>query len=226
MTDTENILVAHDLHKSFGKGPAQVQVLRGLHLSVRRGEFLAVMGPSGCGKSTLLHVAGLLTHAEEGHIVLDGRVVGPAETRRTQLRREKIGFVFQRFNLIEVLTARQNVELSLGIRGLKDAGQIDEFFAALGVSHVADRKPGQMSIGEQQRVAVARALAHRPAIVLADEPTGNLDSASATGLLEILQRTNRDQGQTIVMITHSPEAAACAGRTVRMKDGKLIDQVE
>jgi putative ABC transport system ATP-binding protein len=221
-----DILVARDLHKSFGSGPARVQVLRGLHLAVRRGEFLAVMGPSGCGKSTLLHVAGLLTHAEEGRIALDGQEVGPGEARRTELRREKIGFVFQRFNLIEVLTARQNVELSLRIRGRKDEGQIDELFAALGVPHVAARKPGRMSIGEQQRVAVARALAHRPAIVLADEPTGNLDSASAADLLEILRRMNREHGQTIVMITHSPEAAACAGRTVRMKDGKLIDQVE
>jgi putative ABC transport system ATP-binding protein len=230
MSQSDDILVARNLHKSFGKGPSRVHVLRGLDLSVRRGEFLAVMGPSGCGKSTLLHVAGLLTRAEEGQVLLDGRPVGVGgdlpndEALRTELRRGKIGFVFQRFNLIEVLTARQNVELSLRIRGLADEGQIDELLGALGVAHVAGRKPGQMSIGEQQRVAVARALAHRPAIVLADEPTGNLDSASAADLLEILRRMNRRQGQTIVMITHSSEAAGAADRTVHMKDGRLLDQ--
>ena len=140
------------------------------------------------------------------------------------LRREKIGFVFQRFNLVEVLTARQNVELSLSSRGRKDGGQIDELFGALGVLHVAGRKPGKMSIGEQQRVAVARALAHRPALVLADEPTGNLDSSSAADLLGILREMNRRHGQTIVMITHSAEAAGYADRTVHMKDGRLLDR--
>jgi putative ABC transport system ATP-binding protein len=232
MTESPDILVARDLHKSFGKGPSRVHVLRGLNLSVRRGEFLAVMGPSGCGKSTLLHVAGLLTRADEGQVVLDGHPVGAGadrpddESLRTDLRRGKIGFVFQRFNLIEVLTARQNVELSLRIRGLRDEGQIERMFEALGVNHVAGRKPGQMSIGEQQRVAVARALAHRPAIVLADEPTGNLDSANAADLLEILRQMNRRQGQTIVMITHSPEAAQVADRTAHMRDGRLLDQSE
>ena len=221
MSQDPDILVARNLHKSLGTGAARVHVLRGLDLAVRRGEFLAVMGPSGCGKSTLLHVAGLLTPADDGRIELDGRQVGADESLRTALRRDKIGFVFQRFNLIEVLTARQNVELSLRLRGVRAAGRIDELFEALGVSHVAGRKPGRMSIGEQQRVAVARALAHRPALVLADEPTGNLDSASAADLLDILRRMNREYGQTIVLITHSSEAAACADRVLRMKDGTL-----
>jgi putative ABC transport system ATP-binding protein len=223
MGQDHDILVARDLHKSFGRGAARVHVLRGLDLAVRRGEFLAVCGPSGCGKSTLLHVTGLLTPADQGRIEWDGREVGPGEGPRTALRRTRLGFVFQRFNLIEVLTARQNVALSLGIRGLRDRGQIDELFAALGVSHVEARKPGQMSIGEQQRVAVARALAHRPQIVLADEPTGNLDSASAADLLAVLRRMNHDSGQTIVMITHSAEAAGYADRVVHMRDGKLLD---
>jgi putative ABC transport system ATP-binding protein len=221
-TQGNDILVARNLHKSFGAGAARVHVLRGLDLTVRRGEFLAISGPSGCGKSTLLHVAGLLTPAEEGTIELDGRQVGADESLRTSLRRGRIGFVFQRFNLIEVLTARQNVELSLRIRGVRGAGRADELFEALGISHVADRKPGRMSIGEQQRVAVARALAHRPQIVLADEPTGNLDSANAAGLLAILRQTNLRDRQTIVLITHSSEAAACADRVLRMNDGRLL----
>ena len=222
MSDIEDILVARGLHKSFGSGHARVHVLRGLDLAVRRGEFLAVMGPSGCGKSTLMHVVGLLTPADEGEVELAGRTVGADEALRTALRRDALGFVFQRFNLIEVLTARQNVELSLRVRLRRDEGQIDQLLAALGVSHVAGRKPGEMSIGEQQRVAVARALAHRPAIVLADEPTGNLDSASAADLLDVLRRMNLEHGQTIVMITHSPEAAQRAGRVLRMKDGTLL----
>ena len=226
MTESQPILTARGLHKSFGRGPSRVHVLKGLDLTVRKGEFLAVMGPSGCGKSTLLHVLGLLTRADEGSLALEGRTVGQQEGVRSDLRRSCLGFVFQRFNLIEVLTGVENVRLSLRIRGVRDEGQVRTFFQALGVEHVAGRKPGQMSIGEQQRVAVVRALAHRPAILLADEPTGNLDSANADDLLEILRQRNRQDGQTIVLITHSAEAAARADRTVHMKDGKLLDPTD
>ncbi len=223
MTDSDAILEARGLHKSFGRGPARVHVLRGLDLRVRRGEFLAVMGPSGCGKSTLLHVLGQMTPPDAGEILLDGLPVPPSAAGRNAIRRRRIGFVFQRFNLIDVLTAADNVAISLRVRGLPADGRAEELFAAMGVSHVARRKPGQMSIGEQQRVAVARALAHRPQVLLADEPTGSLDSANAADLLALLGRVHRDDGQTIVMITHSAEAAAVADRVVHMIDGRLLD---
>jgi len=220
---TENILTARGVHKSYGRGRARVQVLRGLDLAVRRGEFLAVMGPSGCGKSTLLHVLGLVTSPEAGRIVLDGREV-PADARaRTALRRRRLAMIFQRFNLLGVLSAVDNVRISLRVRGARGDGRIDELFESLGIAHVRRRKPGEMSIGEQQRVAVARAIAHRPAVLLADEPTGSLDSANNDALLEIFRGMNRGDGQTIVMITHSPDAAAWADRIVHMKDGILVD---
>ena len=223
MSEDQDILVGRELHKSFGKGRSRVHVLRGLDVAVRRGEFLAIMGPSGCGKSTLLHVLGLMTPADKGEIHIDGRAVTSQQTLRTTLRRTHIGFVFQRFNLLEVLTGVQNVDLSLRVRGLRMDGQVGELFEALGVAHVAGRKPGQMSIGEQQRVSVIRAVAHRPKLLLADEPTGNLDSTSADELLEILRRMNRQDNQTIVMITHSAEAAGRADRVLHMKDGKLLE---
>jgi len=230
MSEQENILAASNLHKSFGRGPARLHVLRGLDLSVRRGEFLAVMGPSGCGKSTLLHVLGLMTPTdlnEEGHpigtICLNGQVVPQLDDRAcTALRRRQIGFVFQRFNLLSVLSARDNVLISLHVRGLQPNGRTDELFEALDIADVADKKPGKMSVGQQQRVAVVRALAHRPALLMADEPTGNLDSGNAAALLELLGRINRQEKQTIIMITHSSEAAAYADRIVYMKDGRIV----
>ncbi|MFB3893848.1 MAG: ABC transporter ATP-binding protein [Phycisphaerae bacterium] len=228
MNQSAHILTAKDLHKSYGRGPARVHVLRGLDLAVRRGEFLAVMGPSGCGKSTLLHVLGLMTEPDRdeagglmGVVAIEGAEVHDSAAARNALRRSKIGFVFQRFNLISVLSAADNVAISLSVRGVRDGGQVGELFEALGVAHLKARKPGAMSIGEQQRLAVVRALAHRPAILLADEPTGNLDSANSEALLGIFRDLNRSRGQTIVMITHSADAAACADRIVYMKDGQI-----
>jgi len=248
MTQQDNMIVARGLHKSYGKGPTLVHVLRGLDLSVRRGEFLAVMGPSGCGKTTLLHLLGLMTlpdgkwgqspfsNDEKGDsphssrprfpITLDGEEVPESASVRNRLRRTKIGFVFQRFNLISVLSAADNVAISLKVRGVASDERLDELWRLLGVDHLKARKPGQMSIGEQQRLAVVRALAHRPAVLLADEPTGNLDSENSQALLEIFRDTNRRHGQTIVMITHSAEAASYADRIVRMKDGRILDQPE
>lgn len=223
MSDSDNILIADSLHKSFGRGAARVHVLRGLDLRVRAGEFLAVMGPSGCGKSTLLHVLGLMTRPDEGGVWLCGQEAGNSESQRNELRRTRIGFVFQRFNLLGVLSAADNVAISLRVRGLRRDGRAERLFEAMGVSHVVRRKPGEMSMGEQQRVAVVRALAHRPALLLADEPTGNLDSGNAEALLDLLRRVNSDENQTIVMITHSAEAAGRADRIVHMKDGILID---
>lgn len=230
----DDMIVATDLYKSYGKGTAKVQVLRGLSLSVKRGEFLAVMGPSGCGKTTLLHLLGLMTLPDpsprsamlQGAIVLDGQPVPASPRQRNHLRRTKIGFVFQRFNLVSVLSAADNIAISLKVRGYKPPdGYVHELFHTLGVAHLKLRKPGQMSIGEQQRLAVVRGLAHRPAVLLADEPTGNLDSDNSAALLNILRETNRRHGQTIVMITHSAEAAAYADRVVRMKDGQIIGQL-
>ena len=222
MSDTNDILTASGLHKTYGKGPTAVHVLRGLDLAVKRGEFVAIMGPSGCGKTTLLHVAGLMTPQDAGRIVLDGMDVPADNTHRNAIRRTKIGVVFQRFNLISVLSAADNVAISLHVRDVPDGGRSAQLFETLKVSHVMHKKPSEMSIGEQQRVAVVRALAHRPALLLADEPTGNLDSENAAGLLELFRQMNRVDGQTIVMITHSAEAAAYADRIVRMKDGIIL----
>jgi putative ABC transport system ATP-binding protein len=230
MPETKQIILAAGLHKSFGKGQAGIHVLRGVDLAVGRGEFVAVMGPSGCGKSTLLHVLGLMTTVDidpsglpMGRITLDGQDVPVKPSRRNLLRRTHIGFVFQRFNLISVLSARDNVAVSLRVRGLEYNNYADDLFVRLGVAHLKDRKPGRMSIGEQQRVAVARALAHRPALLLADEPTGNLDSDNSQALLGVFRDMNRQMGQTIIMITHSAEAAAYADRIVCMKDGQIYN---
>jgi ABC-type lipoprotein export system ATPase subunit len=165
-----------------------------------------------------------MTYCDEGIIQLNGQPVPIDESARTLLRRTQIGFVFQRFNLLGVLSAEDNVAISLRVRGLGASGRVRELFERLGIAHIMRRKPGQMSIGEQQRVAVVRALAHRPALLLADEPTGNLDSANSRELLEIFRQTNRQENQTIVMITHSAEAASCADRVLQMKDGLILGQ--
>jgi len=224
MSNDKEIMIAENLYKGYGRGSARVEVLRGLGLTVRRGEFLAVMGPSGCGKSTLLHLMGLMDSPDSGRIVFQGRDVNGSASRRMMLRRRGIGFVFQRFNLLGELSAADNVRISLRVRMLADDGRAGELFEKLGIAHVLRRKPGQMSIGEQQRVAVVRALAHRPALLLADEPTGNLDSANNQVLLEHLRQINRQDAQTIVMITHSAEAAGFADRVIYMKDGQIVGQ--
>ncbi|MDP6044322.1 MAG: ABC transporter ATP-binding protein [Phycisphaerae bacterium] len=221
--DKQYILTAKGVYKSYGREPAKVEVLHGLDLAVRPGEFLAIMGPSGCGKSTLMHILGLISSPDSGIVTIDSKPVTNSNRRRTQLRRTMIGLVFQRFNLISVLNAEDNVKMSLKVRGIRPDGRTGDLLESLGVSHVAKRKPSEMSIGEQQRVAVARALAHRPKVLLADEPTGSLDSVSGHALMDILKKTNRDDGQTIVMITHSAELAQYADRTVYMQDGLLIE---
>jgi putative ABC transport system ATP-binding protein len=224
MSGSDVILEGRGLHKFFGPPAARVHALRGLDLRVGRGEFLAVMGPSGCGKSTLLHLLGLMTRPNEGRVFIDGADTGALDERaRTQIRRRQLGFVFQRFNLLSVLSGYDNILLSLRIRGLTDDGRIGRLLETMGVSDVARRKPGQTSIGQQQRLAVARAVAHAPEVLLADEPTGSLDSANAQALLDLLAGQNRQRGQTIVLITHSPAVAAAAGRIALMQDGKILD---
>jgi putative ABC transport system ATP-binding protein len=243
MTDSPDILTACDLHKYYGKGLSRTHAMRGVSLSVRRGEFLAVMGPSGCGKSTLLHVLGLITPPDQGSLTVNGQVVyeqpetaednpdlysdrPTSESALTLIRRRQIGFVFQRFNLLGVLNAFDNVAISLRVRGLEANGRIEELFERLHITHVMRRKPGQMSIGEQQRVAIVRAMAHRPALLLADEPTGNLDSANSRELLDTFREMNRQERQTIIMITHSAEASSCADRILQMKDGRILDHAQ
>lgn len=226
MEESGYILEARGLHKSFGRPPAQEHVLRGLDLEVRRGEFLAVMGPSGCGKSTLLHLLGLMSTPDDGEVFIAGQSVGGlGEAKRARVRRERIGFVFQRFNLISVLSGYDNVRLSLRIRGSDENGpEVAELLEALGVASAARRKPSRMSIGQQQRLAVARALAGGPDLLLADEPTGSLDSGNRQGLLKMLRWANQDRGQTIVMITHSASVAGWADRILTMDDGRILDE--
>ena len=218
------ILHAEHLVKSYGRGPARNQVLHGVDLAIRRGEFVSVVGPSGCGKSTLLHILGLMDRPDAGRLSIEGRdVLSGGEARRIDLRRRCIGFVFQRFNLLTTISARENLVVSLRVRGLPvDPRAVAGWLDRMGVGHLARRKSGRMSIGEQQRVAVARALAHRPALLLADEPTGCLDSANAESLLDLLAEANAE-GQTIIMITHNAEAAGRAQRTVGMQDGRILD---
>jgi len=224
MPQADDILAAKGLEKSFGPPSGRVHVLRGLDLKVRRGEFLAVMGPSGCGKSTLLHLLGLMATPDGGEVSLDGQPAsGLGESARASLRRRRIGFVFQRFNLLSALSGYDNLRLALRIRGLDDDGQVEALLESMGVAEAARRKPAETSIGQQQRIAVAKALVGKPDLLLADEPTGSLDSDNRADLLGLLRRANRQDGRTIVMITHSASVAAAADTIVYMKDGRILD---
>ena len=220
------LLEARDLYKSYDESGA-VPALRGACMAVARGEMVAIMGPSGCGKSTLLHLLGGLDVPTSGEVYLDGeRLDSLSEARRAVLRRREVGYVFQFFNLIANLSVRDNVELPMLLVGSspgKARQRCDELLGRLGLEGYADRAPSQLSGGEQQRVALARALANEPTVLLADEPTGNLDS-SASGEVVGLLRECHAGGQTIVLVTHDPGVAATAGRTVRMKDGSILGE--
>ena len=197
--------------------------LRGVDLSVRQGEFVSVMGPSGCGKSTLLYLLGLLDRPTEGTVVLTGTdTKGLGDGERTRLRRSHIGFVFQRFNLLSALSAEDNVALALKLRRLPVGSAPRDMLAAVGLDAKRHRRPNALSVGEQQRVAIARALVTRPTVLLADEPTGNLDSEASDRVLELMAGFHRELGQTIVLITHNEQVAARAGRLVRMRDGRIV----
>lgn len=213
-----------NLRKTFRSGDVDVHALAGVDLRVEKGEFLAVVGKSGSGKSTLFHVLGGLTPPTSGTVKIDGRdLTAMDETGRTRLRRESVGFVFQKYNLLPTLTVRDNLEIARDISGIKGpwSEQFLDVMKILGIDGKLDRKPRQLSGGEQQRVAIARALVNQPAILLADEPTGNLDTENSDLVLGLLQHLNKKFGQTVLMITHDPEAAAFANRTVQMKDGLL-----
>ena len=209
-------------------GHVDVEALRGVDLDVERGEFASIVGPSGCGKSTLLHLLGGLARPTAGRILVDGASISVADdAERTRIRREKIGFVFQRFNLFPTLTVRGNLEIAKQIQG--DGTLSRERAKALvdmvGLGHKLDMKPLDLSAGEQQRIAIARALVNDPAILLADEPTGNLDSRNSQLILDLFSDLNRRLGQTIVMITHNPEAAQVGHRIIEMKDGEIVRRV-
>jgi putative ABC transport system ATP-binding protein len=220
------ILAAENLTKIYGNGAAAVRALDGVNLRVAPGEFVAIMGPSGCGKSTLLHLLGGLDRPTAGRVLLDGvNLATLDDDRLTLLRRRKVGFVFQFFNLIPALTALENVALPLVLDGqTKDVGaRASAGLERVGLGDRLEARPDQLSGGEQQRVALARALVTEPAIILADEPTGNLDSRSADEMLQLLRRAGDDWGRTIVMVTHDARMAAYADRIVFMKDGTVVD---
>jgi putative ABC transport system ATP-binding protein len=221
----EPILKTSDLRMVFHVGKLDVHALRGVDVSVQKGEFVAIIGPSGCGKSTLLHLLGGLARPTSGHIFVDGVEISTADDAlRTAIRRNKIGFVFQRFNLLPTLTVRGNLEIARQVQGngIPPRQRLIEMLEMVGLPHKMQMKPLDLSAGEQQRIAIARALINEPAIVLADEPTGNLDSVNSGLILDLFRELNARLGQTIMMITHNPEAAAVAHRVIEMKDGRVL----
>lgn len=230
MGQRRDVVVTENLQMVYRVGKVEVAALRGVDMTVKEGEFVAVMGPSGCGKSTLLHLLGGLLTPTAGSVRIDGIDLGRvSDAQRTEVRRRKIGFVFQRFNLLPTLTAEGNIELARRIHGngngSADRGGVREILTMLGLEHKLHHKPSELSGGEQQRVAIARAVINRPAILLADEPTGNLDSENSQMVLEMLQSLNRTYRQTIIMITHDSEAASWASRILEMRDGRILNRV-
>jgi putative ABC transport system ATP-binding protein len=216
-----------DLKKTYRVGEVDVHALRGVNLSVAKGEFLSVVGPSGSGKSTLFHILGGLTPPTSGTLHIAGRdLTAMSDTERTNLRKTTVGFVFQKYNLLPTLSAADNIEIARDIAG-KSGGPVDiqfeEILNLLGIRARLHHKPRALSGGEQQRVAIARAVVNRPAILLADEPTGNLDTENSTAVLTLLRDLNKRLGQTILMITHNPDAAAYGDHVVRMLDGRVVD---
>jgi putative ABC transport system ATP-binding protein len=223
---SQPIIVAENLSKVYAAGRLQVSAVRGVSLSVERGEFVAIVGPSGSGKSTLFYLLGGLTRASQGRVVIDGvDFASLNDGERTRLRKHRIGFVFQKFNLLPTLSAMGNIELAHAVSGRSeplDLQYLDHLSNLLSIRGRLKHRPSELSGGEQQRVAIARALITKPAIVLADEPTGNLDSKNSDAVLQMLLRSNQELGQTTLMITHNPEAAAIAGRILYMRDGEIV----
>ena len=218
------ILQTKDLKKYYGSGDTQVRALDGVDLQVENGEFVAIVGTSGSGKSTLLHMLGGLDRPTSGSVVVDGRDLSTLKDEElTVFRRRKIGFVFQAYNLVPVLSVYENIVLPIQLDGSKlDAAYIDQVIGALGLKEKLQSLPSQLSGGQQQRVAIARALATKPAILLADEPTGNLDSRTSNDVLSLMKVTGQKFSQTMVMITHNEEIAQLADRIVRIEDGRIV----
>jgi putative ABC transport system ATP-binding protein len=222
------MIVAENLSKTYRVGKVDVPALRGVSFTVEKGEFVAVVGPSGSGKSTLFYLLGGLTHADSGRVVVDGEDFARlSDAQRTQMRKRKIGFVFQKFNLLPTLDAYSNIAIAQDIAGTnskKDGELFQRIVGMLGIAHRLRHRPAELSGGEQQRVALARALINHPAIVLADEPTGNLDSKNSEVVLDMLRHSKQELGQTVLMITHNPEAAAYADRIIHMRDGQIVPE--
>ena len=221
------IIRVENLRKIYRLGHVDVHALRGVNVNVEEGEFVSIVGPSGCGKSTLLYTIGGLTKPSSGKVVLDGEDMGTMnDAQRTQVRKKKIGFIFQRFNLLPTLSALGNIELAASIAGVKNGGANADAQAVikmLGLEKRLKHRPGELSGGEQQRVAIARAVVTRPKILLADEPTGNLDTENSDLVLNMLKELNEKFRQTILMITHNPEVAIYSDRIVNMRDGHVLD---
>ena len=220
------IIEAENLAKTYRVGKVDVPALRGVSFAVERGEFVSIVGPSGSGKSTLFYLLGGLTRPSSGRVVIDGDDFSRmSDAQRTAARRRKIGFVFQKFNLLPTLDARGNIDVAADIAGTNGRADRDFFqqiVSMLGIGERMHHRPAELSGGEQQRVALARALINRPAIVLADEPTGNLDSVNSEIVLRMLRQSNQELRQTVLMITHNPEAAAYGDRILHMRDGQMV----
>src|SRR5215510_15888283 len=217
---------AANLRKTYRVGKVEVPALRGVSFNVERGKFVSVVGPSGSGKSTLFYLLGGLTRADSGRIVIDGDdFARMSDAERTAMRKRKIGFVFQKFNLLPTLDALSNILIAqdiAGRNGKNDPAYLHKITEMLGITKRLHHRPAELSGGEQQRVALARALVNKPAIVLADEPTGNLDSKNSEIVLSMLRHSNRELGQTVLMITHNPEAAEYGDRVIHMRDGEIV----
>src|SRR6201998_3799165 len=224
----EPIVVTENLWELYHAGKVEVPALRGVNFKVLPEEFVSVMGPSGCGKSTLLYVLGGMAQASRGRGLGDGNdLCAMSDAERTKLRRVKIGFVFQRFNLLPTLDARGNIAIAQHIHGDDfDPHRFEVVTNMLGLKDRLRHRPSELSGGEQQRVAIARAIINEPKIILADEPTGNLDTQNSEAVLSMLRQLNKDLGQTIVMITHNPEATAYCDRVVHMRDGQIVDGMQ
>jgi putative ABC transport system ATP-binding protein len=220
------VVIANDVSRRYGEGDAAVDALVDVSTSFERGKFTAIMGPSGSGKSTLMHILAGLDTPTSGTVFLDGEeITGLDDGALTKLRRDKLGFVFQFFNLLPVLTAEENLVLPLSIAGRKpDSAWVDQLVQTVGLEDRRTHRPSELSGGQQQRVAVARALVSKPAVVFADEPTGNLDSKASADVLRLLRRAVDQFGQTVIMVTHDPAAAAHADRLITLRDGRIVHE--
>jgi putative ABC transport system ATP-binding protein len=220
------LIEADNLRKTYHVGRIEVQALRGVSFTVQKGEFVSIVGPSGSGKSTLFYLLGGLTRADSGRVVIDGDdFARMSDAERTSMRKRKIGFVFQKFNLLPTLDARSNILIAediAGRNGKNDPAYLEKITDMLGLTKRLHHRPSELSGGEQQRVALARALVNKPSIVLADEPTGNLDSQNSQIVLSMLRQSNQELGQTVMMITHNPEAAGYGDRIIHMRDGQIV----
>ena len=217
------VVAGHELTKRYGEGDAEVNALRGVSLEIEPASFTAIMGPSGSGKSTLMHLLAGLDRPTSGTVTIAGTEIGKLDdTDLTRLRRDKIGFVFQAFNLVPVLTAEENVRLPLTLAGRGDDGRVERLLEAVALADRRTHRPAELSVGQQQRVAMARALASEPAVIFADEPTGNLDSTTSQEILALLRRAVDEFGQAVVMVTHDATAASVSDRVVFLDDGNIV----